>query len=487
MTYRLPAPVFIFSPLFFPFLTLRAPPPPTPPQQQRCCLNSSTPSSYATCANSLSPAPYSSSYFFLLTQIFTEFLLTAPPPDRRSEAQRLFRFIASPLIRSILSVQAFINFILSDAVSSFLGVSYHASAAAAAAAAAAATGSIGAAFTLATGAALAHHTHASSTLSSVATHSFLLSSALCLPLSLIAYGCVLNAGRSFSSKTAGRFVFSSASSRTSAGALRTMRMLWLHEASPCYSYSPWVAAHAVPLQATAHSSCSCCSLWFSCVLSVITIAWRSTVRLVCGSGKAGRIRVDWVMRSECWLIAHLYLGAQVHHHHRRIRYCVLHRRHASQLRLQQDSVRPHASENCVQHIFCGFSQFVSVPSFFHHHRHAGSSKCSRRSQQVRSCPSRQHRKPFTHVQRVRQLCRCLLWESPSSCAHLPFCHSWHPAATPFVQQSHSSYIWSKFSALILKTEPLTFHVHVDTYIDRRRVQAASQAYERSWCCCCCGC
>jgi hypothetical protein len=93
-----------------------------------------------------------------LTQIFTEFLLSAPPPDRRSEAQRLFRFITSPLIRFVLIIQAICNVALSDVVSSFIGVSYHASAAAAAAAAAAATGSIGAAFTLATGAALAHET-----------------------------------------------------------------------------------------------------------------------------------------------------------------------------------------------------------------------------------------------------------------------------------------------------------------------------------------
>ncbi len=173
-------------------------PPPPPPTHS--CLSSSR-----------SASPSQTSPPLSIAQIFTEFLLSAPPPDRRSETLRLFRFISSPLIRPLLAAQLLCNFILSELVASFIGVSYHASAAAAAAAAAAATGSIGAAVTLATGAS----PEPPPTLP--LTPSFLLTppppppsplpppAAVCLPLSLIAYGCVLNAGRSFSSKTAGRF------------------------------------------------------------------------------------------------------------------------------------------------------------------------------------------------------------------------------------------------------------------------------------------
>ncbi len=89
-----------------------------------------------------------------LAKVLTEFLLSAPPPNRRSETLRLLLFLTSPIIRPVIVAQLLCNFVFSDLVASLLGLSYQLTAAAAAAAASAAassTGSIGAAFTLATG------------------------------------------------------------------------------------------------------------------------------------------------------------------------------------------------------------------------------------------------------------------------------------------------------------------------------------------------
>jgi hypothetical protein len=161
-------------------------------------------------------------------QIFSEFLLSAPPPDRRSEARRIFLFITSPLIRPVIAAQILCNFVFSNLVASLFGLSYHATAAAAAAAAAASTGSIGAAFTLATGMYFnpqQHRTRATCCLDTPCPASnpplphnrlsvmFPTSPpppspplpAVSIPVSLIAYGCVLNSSRSLSSKTAGWF------------------------------------------------------------------------------------------------------------------------------------------------------------------------------------------------------------------------------------------------------------------------------------------
>jgi hypothetical protein len=118
-------------------------------------------------------------------QIFTEFTLSAAPPDRRSELLRLYNFIASPSVLRVLIAQLTLNFALSDFVASFLGFSYHATASAVTNATAAATGIVGAAFVLATGAAI----------TSLSCFIFTCVTAACsLPLSLMVYGCFLNSG-----------------------------------------------------------------------------------------------------------------------------------------------------------------------------------------------------------------------------------------------------------------------------------------------------
>jgi hypothetical protein len=157
------------------------------------------PPPYPLTTTSQSPPP--------LPQIITEFLLASPPPNHLPESKRLFLFLSSPPVRPLLLPLFFANFILSpllNLLSSLYGLSHHTLASAAAAAAAAATGSIGAAFTVATGSPPSPPLPTPLTTSHFTPPSP--PSAFTLPLSLLAYGCVLNAGRRMSPKRAGAVI-----------------------------------------------------------------------------------------------------------------------------------------------------------------------------------------------------------------------------------------------------------------------------------------
>jgi hypothetical protein len=96
--------------------------------------------------------------------------------------------------------------------------------------------------------------------------------------------------------------------------------------------------------------------------------WRSMGRLAHGCREEEREGVAGdgleLLISAC-LFTH-FAGAQIHHHHYLLHLRLLCRRHASRLRLQQDSVRPRISQHNSKHDFSGFSQLFQLQGCSHH-------------------------------------------------------------------------------------------------------------------------